>query len=76
MKLHYSQTKEWKNKENLQVLSPYEITLFSNIATNQIAITIVLSPYEITLFSNETALQSLYNKVLSPYEITLFSNLK
>ena len=60
--------------EEIHVLLPYEITLFSNKPFPAIHSTWVLLPYEITLFSNESILYEAENHVLLPYEITLFSN--
>ena len=74
MKLHYSQTIKRGLQNSLNVLSPYEITLFSNDEYSWVDVIPVLSPYEITLFSNKLRYQRGKPFVLSPYEITLFSN--
>ena len=74
MKLHYSQTFGSGWYEQLFVLLPYEITLFSNVVKRSEPIMNVLLPYEITLFSNSTLQSNLGFSVLLPYEITLFSN--
>ena len=55
MKLHYSQTFGSGWYEQLFVLLPYEITLFSNVVKRSEPIMNVLLPYEITLFSNTWA---------------------
>ncbi len=75
MKLHYSQTYHNQTHRYLQVLVPYEITLFSNSLTFSIDDPFVLVPYEITLFSNHYCAYYSPACVLVPYEITLFSNL-
>ena len=54
MKLHYSQTFGSGWYEQLFVLLPYEITLFSNVVKRSEPIMNVLLPYEITLFSNSS----------------------
>ena len=74
MKLHYSQTANYKKTFKPIVLLPYEITLFSNSESGSDCIVIVLLPYEITLFSNLKTVTKNCNSVLLPYEITLFSN--
>ena len=58
----------------LQVLLPYEITLFSNFIDTVKRVRSVLLPYEITLFSNVSGDIVELIQVLLPYEITLFSN--
>ena len=74
MKLHYSQTPKLDILTCLNVLLPYEITLFSNGVVNAVGSVAVLLPYEITLFSNCMKLNEQGVAVLLPYEITLFSN--
>ena len=76
MKLHYSQTIRTKKSRCLQILLPYEITLFSNQTNATILYWDILLPYEITLFSNSKGVLLIPNIILLPYEITLFSNLK
>ena len=60
--------------EEIHVLLPYEITLFSNESILYEAENHVLLPYEITLFSNPLEFDASFSYVLLPYEITLFSN--
>ena len=74
MKLHYSQTSYCLQYQQVRVLLPYEITLFSNGAAAHWTADAVLLPYEITLFSNQQQRIYLTTYVLLPYEITLFSN--
>ena len=52
MKLHYSQTIPNNLSKEINVLLPYEITLFSNGTLSLYPCVAVLLPYEITLFSN------------------------
>ena len=55
-------------------ISPYEITLLSNIWVSRRLRRCVLVPYEITLLSNICRQHGRLWRVLVPYEITLLSN--
>ncbi len=74
MKLHYSQTVIRFTVEMIRVSVPYEITLLSNLRSEEIKNDIVSVPYEITLLSNTATASPLSGLVSVPYEITLLSN--